>query len=390
MEDYEALVERELATYGEIDPDIHDLPPIAATWAERSLLPLLRELGYSTIESMLDGHVAEQCRRCAPGLARLVSLGAGSGETELGIARRLADQGLENLELVLYEINPQQLDRATDEVRRSGLQGRVRTVLADLNEWTALERADVYLANQSLHHIVALERLFAEAKASLDADGVFLVNDMIGRNGHVRWPEAAALVHRIWNSMPQRYRWNRLVKKVDAVYPDPDYSAYAFEGVRAQDVLPLLTEWLYPDVFIAFGNVIDPFVDRVYGWNFSPDVQEDVDVIDAITRLDDAAIDLGIISPTHLLASFRPVPVTVRYPRDRSPARMIRDPAGVPPPVAYSLGDEAVLASRAEELERSAAEARARYEALRRRKAVRAGLGAAALLRFGTRPKSPM
>ena len=42
----------------------------------------------------------------------------------------------------------------------------------------------------------------------------------------------------------------------------------SFEGIRAQDILPLLVERFTFDEFIGFGNVIDPFVDRSFGPNF--------------------------------------------------------------------------------------------------------------------------
>ena len=54
------------------------------------------------------------------------------------------------------------------------------------------------MANHSLHHVLALEHLFAQVSATLREDGVFVVNDMIGRNGHQRWPEALDLLQRIW------------------------------------------------------------------------------------------------------------------------------------------------------------------------------------------------
>ena len=44
-------------------------------------------------------------------------------------------------------------------------------------------------------------------------------------------------------------------------------------------------------------NIADPFVDRIYGQNFDPENPEDRAFIDAVGRLDDAALDLGLITP---------------------------------------------------------------------------------------------
>ncbi|MGA9315451.1 MAG: methyltransferase domain-containing protein [Solirubrobacteraceae bacterium] len=385
---YSAKVSEELELYAGQE-EVHDLPAIYHFWSARYCTPLLQEVGFNGLDEFLDQHVAEQCARRAPERARLVSLGAGNGDTEIGIASRLRDRGIENLELTLLELNPQMLERAVADANKLGLADRVIAKQTDLNSWKADGNADIYLANHSLHHVVNLEGLFTEVKTSLDAEGVLLVNDMIGRNGHVRWPEAVDLVRRIWNVAPEDYRWNPFLRGVEDVYPDIDCSTSGFEGIRAQDILPLLLERFHPDVYICFLNVADPFIDRVYGPNFDVNSPEDRAFIDALGRFDDAAIDLQLVTPTHLIGSFRMQPVQCRYPRLRSPARTMHsvDESRVPfatvdavrsstdqPDTNEHTAREALVA----ELELSLDESRTRYEHLRHRKAVRVALKLAA------------
>ena len=369
IDGYDLRITSELSAYAEVD-EVHDLPAAHDLWANRFILPLLTEIGIASIDDLWYQQIRAQCERCAPRDARLVSLGAGNGELELPLAARLASDGIANLELVLLELNPEMGERALERASELGLGDRARVELVDLNHWTHSVSADVYLANHSLHHLVELERLYDQVVASLDPEGVLLVNDMVGRNGHVRWPETGQIVREIWSVLPERYRFNRGLGAVDEVYPDLDCSTESFEGIRAQDVLPLLLERMHPEVYVTFGSVIDPFVDRVYGPNFDVDNPADVEIIDAIARLDDAALDLGIVTPTHLVGTFRPQPVTCRYPRHRSPERTVhhRDPVG-----PDDDDDADALAELRTELEL----ARGRHEALRRRKAVRAALRAA-------------
>lgn len=372
-ETYSTKISTELERYTDQE-EVHDLPAIYHFWSKRYCIPLLQELGFNELNDFLDRHVAEQCARRAPERARLVSLGAGNGDTEIGIAKRLRQQGVENLELVLLELNTRMLERAMAEATRLGMSDRVVGVQVDLNTWRADGVADIYFANHSLHHIVALESLFAEIDSSLSPEGVLLVNDMIGRNGHVRWPEAADLVQRIWSVTPAHYRWNPLHQAVDETYPDIDCSTSGFEGVRAQDILPLLLERFHPEVYVSFLNIADPFIDRLYGTNFDVTKPEDLAFIDALGRLDDAAIDMQLVTPTHLIASFRTQPVPCRYPRRRSPLRTSRSPEnhldvaqpGGPPTPNDTANIEA--------LELSLEEAWGRYHHLRQRKAVRAAL----------------
>src|SRR4029077_8152704 len=93
------------------------------------------------------------------------------------------------------------------------------------------------------------------------------------------------------------------------------------------------------DVYIWFLNVADPFIDRVYGPNFDVDSTEDRAFIAALGRFDDAAIDLQLVTPTHLIGSFRTRPVQFRYTPRPSPARTVRaiDESRVPTPTADAV-----------------------------------------------------
>lgn len=368
--------------------EVHALPEIHHYWTGKFIVPLFAEIGYGGIDDLIERNVVEQCRRCSPRSARLVSLGAGNGDYELGLAARLAERGLANLELVLLELNGAMLERAVEVAQQLGLSDRVRVEQIDLNTWSASGPADVFLAVHSLHHVVELEHLYDEIAASIDPKGVLLVNDLIGRNGHMRWPEAAEIVRRIWSTLPERYRYNHYTGQVDAEFADIDCSVEGFEGIRAQDVLPLLLKRFHPELFFGFGNAIDPFVDRGYGHNFDLSDPEDTSLIDAIATLDEAAIDLQILTPTHLVASFRPNAVECHYPRRRSPHSAVHPslsggaavaPHELPAGVSSARANGANASGTAEALEMHLQAEAARYAALRSRKAVRAALAAAEL-----------
>ena len=96
---------------------------------------------------------------------------------------------------------------------------------------------------------------------------------------------------------------DRQRRKQHRDYPDVDYASRGFEGIRSQDILPLLVERFAFDVFIGFANAIDPFVDRSFGPNFSVDSDWDRDFIDRVHARDEAAILSGAITPTHMLAA---------------------------------------------------------------------------------------
>ena len=324
---YAAKVREEVAFYRAVE-NVHDLPLIYHYWSNRYVLPKLREVaGVDTITEFFAGPVVALCRARSPSRpVRVVSLGSGNGELELQIAQSVLGSGHRNVRFTCLELNPDMQHRARTAAADADVDELFEFVEADLNSWVASEPCDVYMANHSLHHVVDLEHLFAQVSATLRDDGVFVVNDMIGRNGHQRWPEALELLQRIWATMPDRYRYNHLLARHEPAYINHDCSTEGFEGIRAQDILPLLLADYHPELFLAFANVVDVFVDRCFGHNFDPESAQDLEFIDRVAQLDDLAIDLGVVKPTHLIATFRARPTEARFVRHWSPAHCLRRP----------------------------------------------------------------
>jgi hypothetical protein len=140
---------------------------------------------------------------------------------------------------------------------------------------------------------------------------------MIGRNGHQRWPEALTFVNQLWEELPERYRYNHALKRTERKYENWDCSIDSFEGIRAQDILPLLVNRFQFDLFVGFGNIIDIFVDRAFGPNFDPEHEWDRSFIDRVHTLDVEQMAKGVVKPTHMYAAMTKRPVT--HPRFHEP-----------------------------------------------------------------------
>jgi hypothetical protein len=147
-----------------------------------------------------------------------------------------------------------------------------------------------------------LKRLFDLVKRSLRPNAYFVVADIIGKNGHMRWPEALIEVNRFWQEMPSEYRYNRQLGRQEDVFDDWDCSKFGFEGIHAQDILPLLLERFHMHVFIAFANVVDVFVDRSFGHNFNAKGDWDRAFVDRLHAIDEEGLRSGRLTPTHLMA----------------------------------------------------------------------------------------
>ena len=88
-----------------------------------------------------------------------------------------------------------------------------------------------------------------------------------------------------------------------------DCSHEGFEGIRAQDILPLLIQDFYFETFVAFGNIVNVFVDRSFGPNFDLSAAADKDFIDEVSRIDEEMLEKGVVKPTQMIAALRSIPV---------------------------------------------------------------------------------
>jgi SAM-dependent methyltransferase len=330
--DYVAKMEREIALYREVE-DVHDLPPIHHYWAERYVRPKFRELGLDGKTPFLIDSIGDRCRQEDGRTVEIVSIGAGNCDQEASLATNLMASGVQNFRIDCLDINLDMLDRGRKMAEARGVRDKLGFVETDIKDWTGADRRyAICLAFQSLHHFVELETLFRKVRQALSAGGIFFVDEMIGRNGHMRWPEAGVYVREIWRRIPASYKYNHQLDRLELDFEDRDCSTEGFEGIRAQDILPLLLEFFHFELFIAFGNVIDLFVDRSFGPNLSPKRGDDRAFIDQVAQLDDQLIDEGIIKPTHLFARLRTQPAQdLKCYRNRTPEHCVRWPDAMPP-----------------------------------------------------------
>ena len=284
--------------------DVHSLPPIFHYWSERYVRPKLQAVGIEGPDAMFQDYLSRIC--AAPGgePRTFLSIGSGNCDLEIEAAAFLRSHGHSDFVIECLELNGAMLERGEQAAAAASLTSHLRFTQADFNLWKAGRAYDAVIANQSLHHVLNLEGLLDQVRQALAPDSLFLISDMIGRNGHQRWPEALAIVGEFWRRLPPSYRHNQSLDRYEEMYENWDCAKESFEGIRAQDVLPLLLDRFHPHVFVAFGNVIDVFTDRAFGFHFNAESEWDRQFIDAVQDRDEAEMRAGGLTPTHLIAVF--------------------------------------------------------------------------------------
>jgi SAM-dependent methyltransferase len=220
----------------------------------------------------------------------------------------LQKQGVRDFVIECVDLNPAMLERGVTLAMETGVAGHILVREADFNAWQPDGLYDAVFANQSLHHVLKLEGLFEAVERALPAHGRFITSDMIGRNGHMRWPEAMDILHEFWRELPRHYRYNVQLRRYEELLEYWDCSTEGFEGIRAQDILPLLVDRFDFELFVPYGNIIDPFIDRSFGPHFNVEAEWDRDFIDHVHARDEAEIHAGRITPTHMMAVMRKRP----------------------------------------------------------------------------------
>lgn len=305
---YSRRIAKEKETFQDC-ANVHDLPPIFHYWSNKHLRPRLQNCGVESIDGFFSNRLAQAYDASPNDTRRILSIGAGNCELEVALARHLIAQGRGSFRLECMELNARMLERGAKLASDAGVGDKLVPLEADFNSWRPAALYDAVVCNQSLHHVLNLEGLFANIKLCLRQDAPFIVSDIIGRNGHQRWPEALELVREFWSELPRSYRYNRQLRRQEDSFLDWDCSVAGFEGIRAQDILPLLAQEFSFEFFFAFANIIDPFTDRSFGHNFDVAAEWDRAFIDRVHTRDEREMQAGRIKPTHILAVLSTAPV---------------------------------------------------------------------------------
>lgn len=289
---------------------------------------MMQPFGFTNPYDFFFEYLQRVVRTNPEGITSIASLGSGNCELEVMLAEKLLANGLDQFQIDCLDINAAMHTRGKLLAEQKNVQEHLNFVEADFNFWKPAKKSySAIMANQSLHHVQELENLFSAVSRALKDGGTFLISDMIGRNGHQRWPEALELINQFWDELPESYRYNRQMSRKEETYINHDCSTSGFEGIRAQDILPLLVERFNFEFFLPYGNIIFPFVDRSFGHNFDAGSPWDMDFIDRVHLADETGMLSGHLKPTSMLAVVcnEPVSTVVRDPR-LSPEGCIRWP----------------------------------------------------------------
>jgi ubiquinone/menaquinone biosynthesis C-methylase UbiE len=341
-QDYAQRVSNQIAQYASVE-NMNVMSDVWHYWQKQYFLPRFREvMGAAAPFHLYLETFSEAMRRT--GNHRLLSVGFGDGLIETRLIKELKGKGFADCKIDAVEISAAQIERGRSNAEKAGVLDAFNFIESDTNTWRPAAQYAGVMVHHALHHIQELEHFFSGVKQALLPQGRFVTFDVVGRNGHMRWPETLSIVQSLWRLLPPEKRKHHILGCIDESFVNRDCSSQGFEGIRAQDILPLLIRNFGFERFFAWGGLTDVFVSRGFGPNFDPRLALDKAFIDHVALLNDILVDAGHIKPTVIAAVMHTDTAAAgTYFRHWSPrfcVRPVLDEPSAPPEIASSTRDD--------------------------------------------------
>lgn len=224
----------------------------------------------------------------------ILSLGSGFCGHELSLSRNLTVPHL----IECTDINEAIFEQAREVAQEEGLALEFRE--EDLNFIDIpVGRFDVIFAHAVIHHVINLEHLFDQLRKGLSDRGLFHMVDVVGQNRKLIWDENEDFANALLDLLPQEL--------VGTTRLDVPFDADGMEGIRQNDIVPLLRKTFEPEfeyrhgAFIRFictngelGQRLDLSNSGAREW------------LDFLISADDTAVRTGMLQPLEIWGVYRP------------------------------------------------------------------------------------
>lgn len=235
--------------------------------------PLTGESTYQYAARLLAQHIPQsppdfveclQAKAANSNTVKVLSLCSGSARIEAN----MASQCPANVEWSLLDINTDLLNLAAKQFPPDL---KLDLIEADVNQLCfSGEKWDVILCVSGLHHIVELEKLIQFCHTSLTEDGEFWsIGEYVGKNGNRLWPPAKHEANKLFQQLPEKYRLNRHTQQNDIEVPDGDCSVGFFEGIRSEDIEPIISRWFEARTLYRKNCFLWRLTDSAYSDNYN-------------------------------------------------------------------------------------------------------------------------
>lgn len=240
---YDAMAARENEVWGTILPDLERSEASAEDETAASALRVCRH------QLSLTG-IARQ-----KGLAfkRGLTLGCGAGRLERTLVADGVCQSFHGIDISEKAIAAA---RARAQQERLPLTYEVR----DLNFLELPEKSfDLVVAQNSLHHVLFLERVAEQIWRSLQSDGYLWIHDFVGETQGQYESKRLSIINNILAILPEKFRINKIngnfATRIER--PEPGRLASPFEKIRSEEIVEVFEHWFTIEWRTEFTSLLD-------------------------------------------------------------------------------------------------------------------------------------
>ena len=227
-----------------------------------------------------------------------LSIGCGFGALE----RSLISAGMVE-HFHAHDLSENAVARARREAEAAGLGDRIDYRVTDLNSFSApAETYDAIFGISSIHHVFALENLFAQCRQALKPGALLFLDEYIGPSRFQCTPFVSQAINRILQILPESYRRSVFAGGAPVVnYQNSSISHFEAtdpsEAIRSAEIIPTLK--LYFDIidFRPYGGAILHMLLSGLAGNFDEHHPRDVALLKAITLIEELLEEVGAIEP---------------------------------------------------------------------------------------------
>ena len=286
--DYERLIEEEKAHYSEIEitEDLKEGGVHAHDSWHYYWLGVAAVIGRTPYAN-LAGYLEERFSGIERPL-RILSLASGYCGHEIDLARELQM----DYEILCTDLNADLFPVPRARAEELGLKMDFRE--ADLNFLTVEPgKYDLIFAHAAVHHVINLEHLFAEIAGGLSPRGLFHLVEVVGENRRLIWDRNQDLANSLLDALPRDV--------VGEARLDVPYDEEGMEGIRQEDILPLLHGSFDP-VFEYRHGAFMRFIctHNDLGKRLDPADPRSRRCLDFLIESDRSAVRNGILEPLEL------------------------------------------------------------------------------------------
>jgi len=239
---------------------------------------------------------------------RMLSIGCGTGTLERELYKLQAFQDCDAV-----DIAPAALDTARAEAAALG----TRTLHYSLTDVERVQlpsaHYDAVWFNGSLHHIRQLEKVCANVRQALKADGWLFFNEYVGAN-HFAFDQAqcAAISHAFALIPPAMRRsfvqgsYGQVQNNVPLPDPQEVVKVDPSEAVRSQDILKVVEQHFEIQALNTCGGTLLQFLLHGIAGNFKADDPQAMRVLRMLFDIEDGLIESGTLNSDFVIVAATP------------------------------------------------------------------------------------